>query len=352
MSASLIGMDQRALMGTRCRSTALLLAASMLAATSSSVAAGTGDHDRVDSALLAQGVHLVPGTFVAGEQPDGNTVILDAPEGLIVFDTGRHPHHSDRILAAARAAGRPVAAVINSHWHLDHVSGNIALREAFPQLTVHASNGIDAALTGFLATYRKQLLHALDGEATAAQKATWRAELARVEKGHELRPTHPVLRDETRSIAGRKLQLYLQSDAVSAGDVWVFDPDSRVLLAGDLVTLPAPLFDTACAARWSRSLQRLRDVDFALLVPGHGAPMSRPQFERYIDAFDRLLVCAAGERGARSCVSSWKTDLGDLLVPGQSELATRQLDYYISRVLRGDRSEYCPHPPAQEPVQD
>ena len=44
---------------------------------------------------LAAGVHLQPGSFEAGRGPDGNTIIFDAPEGLVVVDTGRHVWHSD-----------------------------------------------------------------------------------------------------------------------------------------------------------------------------------------------------------------------------------------------------------------
>ena len=43
--------------------------------------------------------HLVPGTFEPDRGPDGNSVFLDAPRGLILVDTGRHPAHRDRLLS-------------------------------------------------------------------------------------------------------------------------------------------------------------------------------------------------------------------------------------------------------------
>ena len=36
----------------------------------------------------ALGWQLVPGGFIKGQSPDGNTVLIDAPEGLIAVDTG------------------------------------------------------------------------------------------------------------------------------------------------------------------------------------------------------------------------------------------------------------------------
>ncbi len=292
---------------------------------------------------IASGLTLLRGRFVAGEQPDGNSVLIDAPEGVIVFDSGRHPAHLERLLATARSAGKPIAAILNSHWHLDHVSGNAPLRERFPNAEVHASTAIEGALTGFLATYRSQLEQALQGDAPPAQKSAWQAEMARIDSGPRLLPTHPVRGDETRRIAGRELQLFLEPDAVSGGDLWAFDPESRILLAGDLVTLPAPLFDTACPARWRRALDRLRAIDFEHLVPGHGAPLTRSDVDRYVTAFDALLTCAASEQDATHCRDAWLSEWHERLSAEDKALGAQLLDYYLGQVLRGEAAgRYCP----------
>src|SRR6476646_6318439 len=86
---------------------------------------------------LAPGVDLIPGRFVAGAQPDGNTVVFAAPDGLVVFDTGRHPEHTQQIVDFASAARKPVVAIVNSHWHLDHVGGNVLLRQKYPSVRVY-----------------------------------------------------------------------------------------------------------------------------------------------------------------------------------------------------------------------
>ena len=96
--------------------------------------------------------HLIPGAVPLDKGPDGNSIILDAPDGLIVVDTGRHPEHAQAILDYAKERGRPIAAIVNSHWHLDHTTGNWDLRQAYPQVQVYASD----ALEGALATYLKR----------------------------------------------------------------------------------------------------------------------------------------------------------------------------------------------------
>ena len=124
--------------------------------------AGCAAPARVEAPLLAgepvaDGVSLLRGEFVPGRQPDGNTLLLRGRDGLVVFDTGRHAGHVQRIVDAARTARVPVVAIVNSHWHLDHVSGNAVLRDAYPKADVYASDAIAGAMSGFLADYRAQL---------------------------------------------------------------------------------------------------------------------------------------------------------------------------------------------------
>ena len=99
--------------------------------------------------------HLIPGQAGENKGPDGNSIILDAPEGLIVMDTGRHPEHVQAILDYAKKSGRPIAAIVNSHWHLDHTTGNWDIRKAYPNVRVYATNALEGALVGFFPASRK-----------------------------------------------------------------------------------------------------------------------------------------------------------------------------------------------------
>ena len=285
---------------------------------------------------IASGVEVIRGEFVPGHQPDGNSILFHTKAGFVVMDTGRHAEHTQKILDAARDAHRPIVAVINSHWHLDHIGGNPRVRAAYPDVHVYASDALFDAQKGFLTDYRKQLEQAIAQTKDEQQKASYRDEIARIDAGAQLAPNNIVKRDQTLSIGGRTLQLHLQNHSVTAGDIWVFDPVTRTLAAGDLVTLPVPFFDTACPARWKLALDDLARVDFKQLVPGHGTPMSRTQFAVYRRAFDRLLVCAAGDAPTAQCIDGWLGDSGALLPEAQHPAAKSMLDYYFDTSLRGD----------------
>lgn len=292
---------------------------------------------------------LLPGAYDPEQgdgQPDGNSVLIRAPDGLVVFDTGRHEQaFTGRIIDAADAWKLPVAAIVNSHWHLDHVSGNVPLRERWPRAEVHASLAIEDAMRHFLADSRKNIAARLQTlPADSAEAGYARASLARIDAGPKLFPTDPVRASGERRIAGMTFHVGLEENAVSGGDVWLLDPSTRTLLAGDLVNFPAPFFDTACPRGWSEALGRLDAQAFDTLVPGHGAPMRHAQFGRYRRAFDGLLACAAGDASVADCAARWESDLGPLLPDNQRRLSRMLLDYYFQSVLRAapaKRDKYC-----------
>lgn len=292
--------------------------------------------------VLEPGVEWLPGRFVAGAQPDGNSVLIDAPDGWIVIDTGRDPAHAQALIDRIRASGKPLRAIVNTHWHLDHIGGNRALRSAFPQAELIASNAIVGARAGFLAGYRRQLVDEMARlGAQDAQRAAWQREIDVIDDTRSTTPDTVIETGSTIALAGLGLSIGIERDAVTAGDVWVYEPSAVVLAAGDLVTLPAPLFDTACPERWSAALEHLSTIRFRWLVPGHGGPLSRGQFLLYRESFERLLRCAASSAPKQQCIDGWLRDAGGLFAREQQGLARSLLAYYIDQRLRAPRDASC-----------
>lgn len=283
---------------------------------------------------VVPGIHLLRGAFAPGTQPDGNTVILDAPGGVVVIDSGRHAAHTQAILEFAKTAGRPIAAVVNTHWHLDHIGGNAAIRAAHPGVRIYASGALEGALRGFLAAYRSQLQEMLRSDPPAGQTREFEAEIRLIDLGARLAPDVVVERSGEMAIAGAPFLVGLEAGAVTAGDVWLLDEARGVLVAGDLITLPAPFLDTACPAQWKDSLDRLAALKFDLVIPGHGAPLTRTQFEIYRKAFGSLLDCAAGKEETERCIDAWVGAIAPL-EPGDEAFTRALMKYYVD-LLRDD----------------
>ena len=66
---------------------------------------------------IADGLDLIKG---AG----GNVAVLRGPEGLLVVDSQIPARGKEVLDTAKRIGGKPVATLINTHWHFDHAGGN------------------------------------------------------------------------------------------------------------------------------------------------------------------------------------------------------------------------------------
>jgi len=293
----------------------------------------------------AESYHLIPGSVTMDKGPDGNSIFLDAREGLILIDTGRHPAHAEKLLAYASDRGKPIAAIVNTHWHLDHTTGNYDIRQAYPQAKVYATTAIEGALAGFLNRGRDQADKMLADPATSEAR---KAELVRgrsvIDNPERLRPTMPVKTSETLKIAGRKLDVHVAPFAATEADLWIYDPKARLAIVGDLVVDIVPFMDTACADGWKKALEEVAATPFVTLIPGHGAPMDRTQFLQWKGAFDNFVDCGHSTRPKNECIAGWKRDAAPFIDAAHAGYVGEAAAYYIDTRLRSrpdERSKYC-----------
>lgn len=292
---------------------------------------------------VAPGIWLIEGRYEPGRQPDGNSVLIEGPHGLLLVDSGRHADHLAKIEAAIAARGKPLVRIVNTHWHLDHVSGNLSLKAKHPGVRVSASDAIDGALTGFLKRSADSARPALEaGKIPEPMASEVRGDLATFERGKELRPDDVIRKDGALDAGGRGVELHLTRNAATAGDVWLYDRESRVLIAGDLVTNPVPFLDTACPDGWLKALDTLAATPFTTLIPGHGAPMNRAGFDAWKQRFNHLLDCARGKEKATYCADRWQDWHPDGTSPADKLRVLSMIPYYVDRIRSGELDKNCP----------
>jgi len=298
------------------------------------------------SYAIAADTYLVPGAMLPDRGPDGNSVVFAGPAGLVVVDTGRHPWHSDAILAFAAARRQPITAIVNTHWHLDHSSGNRRLKAAHPEARVYTSTAVDRALApgGFIArSLASTRAQAPDPKAAPTRLEETALFLATMETPESLRPDVAIEASGPQRLAGRTLVAHVARDAVTDMDVWIYDEATRVAVVGDLVTLPAPFFETACPARWQAALDDVWATPFTLAVPGHGAPMTREAFDTYRRAFVAFRACVGSDRTPDACAADWTSGVGALLASdGDRRQAAGYASYYVEFLRKnGGASPDC-----------
>lgn len=295
--------------------------------------------------LVEPSYHLIPGSVPLDKGPDGNSIFLDAPHGLILVDTGRHPEHAAKLLAYAKERGRPIVAIVNTHWHLDHTTGNYDIRTAYPKAQVYATTAIDGALAGFLARGREQADKRLaDPKTPADERAQLLRARYRLDHPETLRPTIPVTKSGKMKIAGRQLEVHVAPFAATEADLWLFMPEEGLVIAGDLVVDIVPFMDTACPDGWKKALDEVAATPFETLIPGHGAPMNRSRFLQWKGAFDRFVDCGRSTKLKDECVAGWKRDAAPFIDASHADYVAEAAGYYLETRLRSspeEQQKYC-----------
>ena len=293
----------------------------------------------------APAFHLIPGAVPLDKGPDGNSIVLDAPEGLIVVDTGRHPAHSAKILAYARERGRPIAAILNTHWHLDHTTGNWDIRQAYPQVQVLASDALEGALATYLKKSRDQTEAMLaDPKTSAMQRDQILRARSVTDQPDRIRPNRAVGQSGTMTIAGRQIDVRLAKFAASEGDVWLYDPEAKLAIVGDLVVDIVPFMDTACADGWLKALDEIEQTSFATLIPGHGPVMDRAAFTAWKTAFTDFIACGRSQAPKEDCVAGWERGAARFIEDSHRTYVREAANYYLTTRLRSSNEEqqrYC-----------
>ena len=212
---------------------------------------------------MADGVYA----FITPEErtgfQSGNSIAIVGDDGVLVFDTGNIPGMTRRQIAEIRKlTDKPVRFVVNSHWHPDHNLGNSEYRAAFPGVTIIGTTATRAGILERVPTYvganeelrANRLAHAAaprdgkmrDGSAMPDERASGLGLVTRdyAEFMPEMLHTTPsppdlVFDDSLTLMLGkRRVQIVSPGRGNTAGDTYIYLPDERVLLTGDLVTVP------------------------------------------------------------------------------------------------------------------
>jgi glyoxylase-like metal-dependent hydrolase (beta-lactamase superfamily II) len=229
---------------------------------------------------------------------DSNSLIVEADDFVIVVDAQESRADVLAIIAfVTDSVGKPVRYVINTHWHGDHSQGNTLYREAFGETLVilgHETQAIDiperaapshrervTELEKQLPGAREQLLSGmkLDGsrfsdEELAAQ--TMRVERAGnwLDENHNVTFTGPTVTiTKPYSVdAGRASFTVYPQRGHTRGDLLVHFPALGILAAGDLIDV-MPYSGHGYPREWLAALGFIETLEFAVLIPGHGATL-------------------------------------------------------------------------------
>jgi cyclase len=264
----------------------------------------TSRHFRLEQVL--DGVYAAIG--IEGTGSGSNAGIIDLGGQVLVFDTFLTPQAGDDLRAAAeRLTGRPVAYVINSHWHSDHIHGN----QAFALETTIIATGRTRELIAergprAVEAFQKASaeLQAQEEELARETDVQKRAALAlKVGESREIVACAPRLAlrlpeqtfDKQVVFHGsrRAAELLTLGGGHTESDAFLLLRDERLVFMGDLGFVQSHLWmGHGDPDEWLRILKEISEIDLKTVVPGHG-PVGTPEDfaaeARYIEAIQHIV---------------------------------------------------------------
>lgn len=314
---------------------------------------------------LGRGVYAVMRNEPLGLINESNSLFIVGDDDVIVVDAQSSRARALETLAALRRiTSKPVSALINTHWHDDHVVGNEVYKEAFPALSIfgHVHNAEDMVTTGVRfrqagAKGRAGTIAYLQGLVEKQQSFLGGPIDAMESRSHALSaallsdysnsadflpltPTRTVADTVVLRQGERRIEVRHLGRGHTRGDLVVYLPRERILATGDLLMAPIQFVgSTSYPREYTVTLERLRSLQPALVVPGHGPVMTGAQADRHADVVVRTVryiveqAEAAVARKETLAQAKPKIDLEAFRteMAGDSRLNTVLFNYYIAQ---------------------
>ncbi len=238
---------------------------------------------------LAEGVYAIEHR---SGPPSGNTTVIIGERQVFVVDSCFLPSQAREDIAQIRQwTDKPVAYLLNTHFHNDHNNGNKTYLDAFPSLAIIAheetKKDMDLIQPGNIERTPQQLA------ATIATLKQGKLQNGRVLTEDEKKQVQEVLPGMEKQeaefktlvyqsptltftdklnidLGNREVQVRHLGRGNTPGDAIVYLPREKILVAGDLLVHPIPYTYDGYPAEWVQTLQNMAQLDADIIVPGHG----------------------------------------------------------------------------------
>jgi len=261
---------------------------------------------------VKDGIYHVTGTGAVNVM--SHSMLIEGEHDLLVVDSHVTPNAGMALLDAIKnVSDKPVRYLINTHYHFDHAHGN----QVFPQeveiightYTRQKLNGElgnvleESTFTSFtegapgqVASLQQQIADTTDAEQRALLQGRLATAQAHLSSLAEITPTPPnITIDDSMSIyqtvngGGREIQVIHMGRGHTGGDVVVFLPEEKIVFTGDLMVPFIPYMGDAHVDEWPATLERLKELDFDTLLPGHGPIVHGKERIDFLQAYLRDL---------------------------------------------------------------
>ncbi|TSA18565.1 MAG: MBL fold metallo-hydrolase [Betaproteobacteria bacterium] len=215
-------------------------------------------------------VELAPGVFAATDidgKAGANAGFVIGDDGVLVVDSFYKPEAAQALLAEIhKRTALPLRFLVNTHYHIDHVSGNRIFAAAGAQV-IGQQRMHDWV--------QSENMKFLGSKATDADR----------ERIRNLLPPQLGYGQTLHVWLGRRSVLLRSWPGHTGSDTVAYVPDAGVMFGGDLLwSRSIPNLIDATVAQWTQSLERMAEdegVRYNIIVPGHGEVASQTELAEF-----------------------------------------------------------------------
>jgi cyclase len=276
---------------------------------------------------LAEGIYEIRHKDASDHFLQGNSVVIIGDIGVLVVDSCYLPSSAREDIAQIRQwTNKPVRYLFNTHWHNDHVQGNAPYADAFPTIIIIAQTETAKLMALRIGSYLSEYPHRMERfqqELDSGKDPSGRP-LSEEEKEdlrnaiaggkvasdavtaefRELKVKFPdVTFDHELDIdlGNREVQLKYLGRGNTVGDAVAYLPKEKILITGDLVDSPVPYLYGGFPVEQVATLKRIEELDFEMLVPGHGDVLKGKAFvQREVELIEAVVGAMNREIGRTS----------------------------------------------------
>jgi glyoxylase-like metal-dependent hydrolase (beta-lactamase superfamily II) len=215
-------------------------------------------------APLAQGRQALAIKVVtpAGDQFWTNSVIIEGTHEVMLVDAQLTKTNAEKVLQAVKATHKPLSIIYITHEHADHFLGLEVFKEAYPAARILANSNVVDRINKVYQEKIDKWKGLLGSDATSHVVAISKFD------------------DDFIGFDNSRIEILknVQGDTDANTMLWL--PGQKTLIAGDVVFNDMHVYtaetDMTARKRWLASLQQIRDLKPAVVIPGHskvGAPI-------------------------------------------------------------------------------
>ena len=233
---------------------------------------------------------------------NSNSLVVVNEDDVLVVDSHITPATGRALIASIRKiTDKPITTVVNTHFHYDHAHGN----QAFGPVTIVGHEFTRQQMAGEplkARTYQdwigrttrtveslgNRLATMEEGEQHAALQRYLAGAKTELAEAGEIAPVAPniTLQERLTLFRGsREIQVVFCGRAHTGGDVVVFLPKERLVFTGDMMVGGPSWLGDGHVDEWPATLEKLKTLDFDLILPGHGPPFRNRDLIDHVAAY-------------------------------------------------------------------